>query len=94
SHFIPSDFGLPLARPQEIEGGSAEENAEIFLEIAKGRGRAAHRNLVLVNAAHALLLTGKTSSLNDAFSLAKETLASGKVFKLFCRYRDLSQKLR
>ncbi len=131
-HFIPSDLGLPLARPQEIEGGSIEENAEIFLEIAKGRGRVAHRNLVLVNAAHALLLaragsspthqprtrrlgvgrcgvshgrsceayqemprpSGRGASLNDCFLQAKETLASGKVFELFCRYRDLSQKLR
>jgi len=94
SHFIPSDFGLPLARPQEIEGGSAEENAEIFLEIAQGRGRAAHRNLVLVNAAHALLLARAGSSLKDCFLQARETLASGKVFEQFLRYRDLSQKLR
>ncbi|OGJ62057.1 anthranilate phosphoribosyltransferase [Candidatus Peribacteria bacterium RIFCSPHIGHO2_02_FULL_51_15] len=94
SYFVPSDLNLPIFKLQEIEGGSVDKNAEIFLDIARGGGSVAHRNLVLVNAAHAFLLSGSEESLEACFLKAKETLASGKVFDLFRRYLDLSQKFR
>lgn len=87
-------FSLSHAHPPEdIVGGTPMENAQIFLEIAKGKGGDAHRNLVLANAAHALLLTNLARSFSDALALAAETLASGKVHNLFIRYRDLSHSL-
>ncbi|MEI8229550.1 MAG: anthranilate phosphoribosyltransferase [Candidatus Peregrinibacteria bacterium] len=92
--FLPSDLGLPIAQPSAIEGGSAEENAKIFAAVAKGEGTEAQRNLVLVNASHALLLAGAALSLRSAFFLARKTLDSGAVHALFLRYRDLSQQYR
>jgi len=93
-YFLPSDLGLPVSQPSAIEGGSVTQNAEIFLDVARRGGTEAQRNLVLVNAAHALLLAELAPSLMDAFSLARETLASGAVHALFLRYRDLSRRYR
>ena len=69
---------------------SKTENKAIFLELASGRGTDAHRNLVLVNAAHALLLADLALTLQGGYALATKTLASGAVLRLFEQYRDLT----
>jgi anthranilate synthase/phosphoribosyltransferase len=93
TYFSPSDLGLSAARTSEIEGGSPEDNVKIFLELSRGGGNEALRRLVILNASHALLLSGRASTLADAYDLARETLLLGKVHDLFLRYRDLSHRL-
>lgn len=93
SVFSPSEVSLPLTSEKEIEGGNPQENAEIFLKLIQGFGDTARKNLVLLNAAHALLLTELAPSIQDAFLVAKKTLESGKVHTLFQEYRELSSSL-
>lgn len=90
SYFTPSDLGLPASHSSHIEGGSPPQNVEIFLELAKGRGTEPERRLILLNAAHGILLAGLCTTLSDAYGLAREKLLSGKVDDLFLRYRTLS----
>lgn len=90
SLFVLEDLGLQPVKHEEIEGGSPSKNAQIFLNIAKGEGAEAHRNLVLVNAACALIVAGLTETFKEGYALAKETLSSGKAFTLFEQYRNLS----
>ncbi len=90
SYFVPSDLGLPVSQTSQIEGGSPLENVQIFIELAKGRGTEAHRRLILVNAAHAMLVAGLCTTLSDAYGRASEALLSGAVHDLFLRYRELS----
>ncbi len=92
--FSPEEVGLPIFSANEIEGGTPEYNASVFLELARGEGSGAMKALVLVNASHALLLTDVVASLPGAFDLAKDTLESGRVFELFEQYRDLSNSLK
>lgn len=91
--FSPESLFVSLVQPENIRGGTPKENAEHFLRLAKGGGSEALRDLVLVNAAHALLVASMSETLSEAFARAEETLASGKVYELFCLYRDLSQRL-
>lgn len=93
SVFSPSDISLPLASEKEIEGGAPEENVEIFLKLIQGCGDSARKNLVLLNAAHALLLAELAASIQDAFAMAKETIESGRVHHLFQEYKELSASL-
>jgi anthranilate phosphoribosyltransferase len=88
--FSPQELNLPLFPEEDIEGGTASENAAVFLALAAGRSDEARRALVLVNAAHALCLAGRARSLPEAYGLAKETLAAGKVLQLVERYCRLS----
>ena len=92
--FSPKDVGLPEFSEKEIIGGAHEENASIFLSLAKGEGSEAMKALVLVNASYALLLTDLVTTLTEAFDLAEKTLGSGKVFDLFEQYRDFSTSMK
>ncbi len=90
TEFIPGSLSVSLTAAHEITGGTVKDNARIFLDLAQGGGNEAMRNLVLVNAAHALTLTPLVKTLSEAFALASEVLCSGKVLSLFTSYRDFS----
>ena len=83
---VPADMGLPVHALADIAGGSVSEKLHIFREIAAGKGTDAHRNLVIANAAHALLLAEITDNLRRAGTIAAEVLASGRVMTLIERY--------
>jgi len=85
--FSPEQYGIPLASEKDIEGGAPEENVELFLEIAKGKGSEAMKNLVIVNAAHGLHMTSKVDNIEEALTLARSILESGAAFDLFEQYK-------
>jgi anthranilate phosphoribosyltransferase len=72
----PSDAGLPLAAPTDLAGGTAAENARLIEDVLDG-AEGPRRYVVLFNAAAALLIAGRASSLRDGVSLADASLASG-----------------
>jgi len=94
TRFSPGQLSLPLYAEKDIEGGTAAENAAIFLDLAKGQGDDARKALILVNAAHALLLTNRFPSLAEAYATTKEILASGKVLALIERYCRLTNSVK
>ncbi len=71
----PRDFAVPRADPQELKGGGKERN----LEIAKRcwRTSRAGRDIVLVNAAAALVAADRAETFLAAMPLAAQSLASG-----------------
>jgi anthranilate phosphoribosyltransferase len=76
----PEDFGLERAKVGEIEGGNADENAGIALDILKGR-KGARRNAVLMNAAAALVVGGLAEDFKDGFELASLSVDSGEAYR-------------
>ncbi len=72
----PEQFGLRRAPLAAILGGDAAENAGIIRRILGG-GQGAHRDVVLLNAAAALLVAGRAPSIADALPLAAASLDSG-----------------
>ena len=84
--FHPENFGIPLYAPSSITGGDVQTNVDIAKDILSNASSPAHRDLVIVNAAHALLLTDLVTDLPAAISLARETLSSGKAQRLMERY--------
>ena len=72
----PEDFGLQRSPPHAIDGGSAETNANILLEVLRGAQHPA-RNAFVLNAAAALALA-KGIGLKEAGSLAGQTIDSGR----------------
>ena len=91
--FSPESLSMQFSLPAEIEGGTAKQNAVLFLELAQSKGNAAMRNLILLNAAHALLLTPLATTINEALSIAQNTLNYGAAYDLFLSYRNLTHKL-
>ena len=72
----PADFGVKTARREQIAGGDRAFNRSIAESMLKGE-RGAQRDIVLVNAAAALLAAGVAADVREAFARAEESLDSG-----------------
>jgi anthranilate phosphoribosyltransferase len=73
----PRNAGLPDARPEDLTGGDATENAAHIRAVLQGN-RGPLRDIVLLNAAAALLVAGNANSLREGVALAAESIDSGK----------------
>jgi anthranilate phosphoribosyltransferase len=73
----PEQFGLKRATLRAIAGGDAKRNAEIIREVLAGK-KSARRDIVVLNAAAALVAAGKVNTIKDGVPLAQESLDSGK----------------
>jgi len=73
----PEDLGLPRYTYEELAGGTPEQNAAILRAIFAGEEKGARRDMVVANAAGALLVGGKVDSLRDGVKLAQELIDSG-----------------
>ncbi|MCS7235839.1 MAG: anthranilate phosphoribosyltransferase [Armatimonadota bacterium] len=72
----PEDAGLPRHPAQAVRGGEAEDNARLALSVLRGE-RGAHRDVVLLNAAAALVAAGVCSDLREAAQRAAESVDRG-----------------
>jgi anthranilate phosphoribosyltransferase len=73
----PEEAGLALAKPEDIRGGMPEENAQALQDVLDG-AKNAYRDIVLLNAAAALIIAGKVTTLADGAALAAESIDSGQ----------------
>jgi anthranilate phosphoribosyltransferase len=73
----PEMVGLPRAMPAELKGADAATNARAITELLAGR-RGPYRNIVLLNAAAALLIAGKAADLASGVALASAAIDSGR----------------
>jgi anthranilate phosphoribosyltransferase len=72
----PEEFGMARASLQEISGGDATENAAIIRAIVAGE-KSPRRDVVLLNAAAALVAAGRADHLAGALPLAMKSIDSG-----------------
>jgi anthranilate phosphoribosyltransferase len=75
--WTPEDFGVPSASLSDLAGGDAGDNAKITLDILHGE-KGAKRDIVLVNAAAALLAAGMAGDLREGVNKAAESIDSGR----------------
>jgi len=73
----PKNAGLPEAKPTDLTGGDATENAAHIRAVLGGQ-QSAFRDIVLLNAAAALLVAGKAKTLREGVTLAERSIDSGK----------------
>jgi anthranilate phosphoribosyltransferase len=73
----PKNAGLTEAKPEDLLGGDAAENAA-HIRAVLGGNQGPFRDIVLLNAAAALLVAGKANTLRDGVALAAESIDSGK----------------
>jgi anthranilate phosphoribosyltransferase len=71
----PEEFGLQRATLEEIAGGDAAHNAALIREVLSGK-KSARRDVVLLNAAAALVAAGRADHLRDAIPLAAHAIDS------------------
>lgn len=87
--FNPKEYGIRISSFQEIQGGTAEENAKLFLDLLDGRENGALKNLVIVNAAFGLMVAGFVQSIKEGIEKAKGAFVNGTVKSYFENYKKL-----
>ena len=85
----PADVGLPRSAPGALRGGEAAENSAIAQRILAGEPGPA-RNVVLLNAAAALLVSGQVQRLRDGLALAGDAIDSGRAAQVLEQLRQTS----
>jgi anthranilate phosphoribosyltransferase len=75
-HIEPKDVGLPVARLADLKGGPADVNAKITTAILRGE-KGPQRDIVLLNAAPALVAGNKAKTLQEAVGVAASVIDSG-----------------
>ncbi len=73
----PRDLGIERCSPDELTGGTAEENASIAWEILGG-AHGGRRDAVLLNAAGAIAASGHAADLEEGLHLAAAAIDSGR----------------
>jgi len=73
----PQTLGIALARAEDLVGGEPDENAGIIRSIFEGE-TGPKTDIVLVNAAAAIVAGQKAENLKDGLELATATVSSGK----------------
>jgi anthranilate phosphoribosyltransferase len=72
----PFDLGLPRCEPEELCGGSPEENADAIRSVFAGEP-GPRRNAILLNSAGAIAAAGHAEDLSEGLALASEAVDSG-----------------
>jgi anthranilate phosphoribosyltransferase len=75
------DAGLPSAKRADLAGGTPDENAQILRALYAGQ-TGPIRDIVLLNAAAALVVAGNAGSLRDGVALGAEAIDSGRAARV------------
>ncbi|HXH64414.1 MAG TPA: anthranilate phosphoribosyltransferase, partial [Mariprofundaceae bacterium] len=86
----PAAFGIPYAVPEALAGGDAAENASILRHIFAGMAGAG-RDIVLLNTAAALWITGKAGGIPEGLAMAAGAIDAGKAADTLARLVDFTQ---
>ena len=73
----PADAGLPVHPFEAILGGTPADNGAAFRRLLDGEA-GAYRDAVLLNAAAALMVADRATSLPEGVDLARQSLDSGQ----------------
>ncbi len=94
----PEDFGLAGAGIETTRGGTPQENAAILRSVLAGKS-GPHRDVVLMNAAAAAVVGGRTESpsglaaLKEGIGIARESIDNGQAQEKLEKLAKLSQSL-
>jgi anthranilate phosphoribosyltransferase len=85
----PEDFGVTSAPLDTLRGGDARAHAGIIEGILKGE-RGSRRDVVLMNAGAALMISGSAASLAEGFRQAEKSIDTGAAFRKLQLLREMS----
>jgi anthranilate phosphoribosyltransferase len=92
SEIVPEQVGIARGTLADIAGGDAAENAKIVRGVLAGE-HGPRRDVVLMNAAAALLAAGKAADLADGVAIARESIDSRRAANALEALVVVSQRL-
>ena len=89
----PADYGFPRAQLSDLAGGTPEENALITRTVLSGRKNGPRRDVVVLNAAAALVAAGQAADLKIGIELANDSIDSGAALKALDKLVAFTQRV-
>jgi anthranilate phosphoribosyltransferase len=89
---LPEDLGFMKASMTQVRGGTARQNARILRGILSGEV-GVRRNIVIMNAAAALVAANQAADLKEGVCIAEKTIDSGKALDRLEELINLSRSL-
>lgn len=89
----PTELGLDYCSPEELAGGSPDDNARIVRELLDGAG-GPKRDIVLLNSAAALVAADVAEDVKEGLARARQSITSGSArqkLKDLCRISNDSE---
>jgi anthranilate phosphoribosyltransferase len=74
----PNEYGIRIADFNELAGGDAQTNARIVRAILDGSETGAQKDIVLLNAAAAIVVSGIAKDFVQGIEKADEVISNGK----------------
>ena len=92
TEFEPEDVGLPRRPVSEVLGGTVEVNAAITRRVLEG-APGPYRDIAVLNAAAAVVVSGRAESMAEGVSVAAEAVDSGAAEAVLERVVNRSREL-
>jgi len=88
--FDPAKHGIEASSLADLQGDDAKANAKIIRDILSGRETGAKKDIVVVNAAAAIIVGGKADDFGPAIKMAEKSISDGKALECMEKLIKLS----
>ena len=90
SQLDPTDFGIAIADFEMLKGDDAETNAKIVRDIISGKETGPQKDIVVLNAAAAIIVAAVADDFKTAINLADEAIKQGKALAALEKMIEIS----
>lgn len=88
----PEYFGLHKVSIAEVQGGDASENANLIKRILSNEIKGPKQDIVLLNAAAGLYVSGRVLSIAEGIIEAKYAIEKGKAYALLNKIKEVNDE--
>jgi anthranilate phosphoribosyltransferase len=89
----PEDLGISLATLEELKVADARSSAKVLRDIMSGKETRARKNIVVLNAAAAIIAGGLADDFKSAIELAEASISDGKALACLEKLIKISNKI-
>ncbi|MFZ9011575.1 MAG: anthranilate phosphoribosyltransferase, partial [Anaerohalosphaeraceae bacterium] len=86
----PTQYGIPLADFSDLAGGDAQINARIVRDILNGNQSGPKKEIVLFNAAAAIIVSGIAKDFVEGIEKADEAICNGNAMSCLDKLIEIS----
>ncbi|MHC4149117.1 MAG: anthranilate phosphoribosyltransferase [Planctomycetota bacterium] len=86
------DLGIPLANIDDLRVGDARESAKVLREILEGKQKGPRRDIVVLNAAAAVIAGGLADDFGSAIEKADSSINDGEALACLEKLIEVSNK--
>ncbi|MBN2457366.1 MAG: anthranilate phosphoribosyltransferase [Sedimentisphaerales bacterium] len=88
----PRQYGIEFVDLEALQGGDVADNAEIIRAILKGDEKGARKDIVVLNAAAAIIVSGLADDFGSAIKSAEQSISSGSALGCLEKLAEISNK--